>query len=854
MRFSMKLLNKKQLLFLSTAMLFAACGDETTQVVQDNMAIVATAKELPKCTKDNEGAEAFVKGETSERICIDGKWTALASSKKDTVVVKDTVIIKDKSSCTTKELKDKSGVKIVCNGDSVGVVLNGKNGKDGATGAAGKDGKDGAAGKNGASCTVVTLADNSGLKVVCGGDSVGVVLNGEKGDKGDPGAAGKDGTNGKNGTNGTGCSIAQDEKKITITCGDKSSTINLSDIGTSIADTAVVDTEKVAISLDSLAGYTQKGPFIKGSTVYLYELMDGRSLKQTNGNFTSNITRDDGRFKFSARDLVSQYVMLLVDGNYRNEVTGNISNGAIKLKAYSDMRRHATGTVNVNILTHLEFDRVYYLVTHEKMTMKEAKRQAQQEIRKQFHINLSDNTDAEDLDVFGKTDADAALLAISILLQGDSSETALTTLLTEISNDMAEDGKWDNDLADSIKAAIADWAQTKSDYYLGYYRNYVKNWGLSTTIPYFEKFVRLYWSEELGLGVCGSDSIPVGYVKNVTNPKSKYYAPSYTDTTGTGGKRRFICVDADSARWREAYDIEKDTMGWHPENKKDGALLEGPVTKERLVWDKDSLRYASKTEIGYNWGCTSYNEGDSLVVASSKFADYISVCISNKLTRPVIKRNESLYEKIVDPRDNHEYYTIKIGSQTWFAENLNYDYKVVINGESSSYKNSCGSDSCSVYGRYYTWAAAVDSVALYKKSGIRCGNNRKCELTGQIQGVCPDGWHLPNSSDWQRLFSYVGGQATASSKLRLKTNGANSGNDAYGFTALLAGTEKSATYTEGTHAGFWASDESDYDRALAAILYDQKTKLLFSNSFLDAYLLYDDKYESRNIRCVKDSE
>ena len=36
---------------------------------------------------------------------------------------------------------------------------------------------------------------------------------------------------------------------------------------------------------------------------------------------------------------------------------------------------------NVNILTHLEFDRVYYLVTHEKMTMKEAKRQAQEEIR-----------------------------------------------------------------------------------------------------------------------------------------------------------------------------------------------------------------------------------------------------------------------------------------------------------------------------------------------------------------------------------------------------------------------------------------------------------------------------------------
>ena len=195
---------------------------------------------------------------------------------------------------------------------------------------------------------------------------------------------------------------------------------------------------------------------------------------------------------------------------------------------------------------------------------------------------------------------------------------------------MAEDGKWNNDLADSIKAFIADWTLQK-DYSLANYRNNVRNWGLSTTVPYFEKFIRIYGSQELGLGVCGSDSIPLGYVKNVSNPKSIYYAPSYTDTTGIGGKKRFICMDADSARWREAYDIEKDTMGWHPENTKDGTLLEAPITKKRMVWDNETLRYASTTEEEYNWGCTSYNEGDSLLVASSKYADYISVCVKNKI-------------------------------------------------------------------------------------------------------------------------------------------------------------------------------------------------------------------------------
>ena len=88
----------------SIAFLLAACGDEvTTQVIQDNnMSIVSTTKELPKCTKDNEGEQAFVKGETAPRVCMDGKWFATSSGGKDTVLVKDTVVIEKNSTCTTK--------------------------------------------------------------------------------------------------------------------------------------------------------------------------------------------------------------------------------------------------------------------------------------------------------------------------------------------------------------------------------------------------------------------------------------------------------------------------------------------------------------------------------------------------------------------------------------------------------------------------------------------------------------------------------------------------------------------------------------------------------------------------------
>ena len=336
------------------------------------------------------------------------------------------------------------------------------------------------------SCKTVELKDGSGLKIVCNGDSIGVVLNGSDG---------KDGKSGKDGKDGEDAVIPQ--------------------------DTLENDSERVAISLDSLVGYTQKGPFLKGSTVYLYELSDGRTLKQTNGNFTSNIARDDGRYKFNARDLVSQYAMIVVDGYYRNEVTGVSSNAPIRLKAITDMRKH--NSVNVNILTHLEFERVYHLVTKgdstgKKLTVKQAKKQAQKEILKLFYIELDESEDAEDMDVFGSSDADAALLAISILLQGDRSEMEMMALLSQISTDIAETGEWNDSLT---RAKMADWVFSKDQ---NKFRRNVGGWGLGAA-GRFERYLDNFISKTYGIKLCteeGSDGL-----QEVKNRFSKFNGKKY---------------------------------------------------------------------------------------------------------------------------------------------------------------------------------------------------------------------------------------------------------------------------------------------------------------------------------------
>ena len=137
----------------------------------------------------------------------------------------------DGTSCSVKSLGDASGYKILCGGDSVGVLLNGKTGATGKQGVAGPQGKDGAEGKTGASCEVQAIAD--GYNVICGGKQVGVLKNGAKG---------ADGTNGKDGADGASCSLSNpaDDGSITITCPNSSPvTIKQGKDGTSCSGTTI---------------------------------------------------------------------------------------------------------------------------------------------------------------------------------------------------------------------------------------------------------------------------------------------------------------------------------------------------------------------------------------------------------------------------------------------------------------------------------------------------------------------------------------------------------------------------------------------------------------------------------------
>ena len=158
---------KLSALAVLTAIFLTACGDDVTKVTQETsgLEVVATADSLGKCTAERSGEMKFAQKENAVFICADSAWKNVSAVEK--------------ASCSAELLADSSGFKIVCDGDSVGVIFNGKDGLDG---------ENGDAGKAGTSCTVEEspLLDSDfgrgAYQVVCGGEIVGTIRDGISGE------------------------------------------------------------------------------------------------------------------------------------------------------------------------------------------------------------------------------------------------------------------------------------------------------------------------------------------------------------------------------------------------------------------------------------------------------------------------------------------------------------------------------------------------------------------------------------------------------------------------------------------------------------------------------------------------
>ncbi|MCK4677890.1 MAG: hypothetical protein KAT48_07145 [Bacteroidales bacterium] len=135
-------------------------------------------------------------------------------------------------------------------------------------------------------------------------------------------------------------------------------------------------------------------------------------------------------------------------------------------------------------------------------------------------------------------------------------------------------------------------------------------------------------------------------------------------------------------------------------------------------------------------------------------------------------------DSIVDQRDGKVYELVQIGSQCWMAENLNVGIRIDSNllpTDDGIIEKFCYHDidnNCNIYGGLYWWDEVMDYDTIEG-----------------IQGICPDGWHIPTYGDWGILIEFLGWDAGMKMKEAdtVHWEYPNIANNESGFTALPAG-------------------------------------------------------------------
>ena len=192
--------------------------------------------------------------------------------------------------------------------------------------------------------------------------------------------------------------------------------------------------------------------------------------------------------------------------------------------------------------------------------------------------------------------------------------------------------------------------------------------------------------------------------------------------------------------------------------------------------------------------------------------------------------------------DGNLYNSVMIGNQCWMKENLKVKH----------YPNGHP-----IYGlyAYNDNLNLVETVGyLYKWSAIMNGSSSSSLNPSGIQGICPDGWHLPSRDEWTELTNHMGGPVIAGGPLKdtvLWISPNIGATNSSGFSALPSGykSESGTYYSYGLQANWWSTTSqsiSSLDGYFARRAYNNSTNL---TEF--GYYSGDNAFA---VRCIKESE
>lgn len=205
--------------------------------------------------------------------------------------------------------------------------------------------------------------------------------------------------------------------------------------------------------------------------------------------------------------------------------------------------------------------------------------------------------------------------------------------------------------------------------------------------------------------------------------------------------------------------------------------------------------------------------------------------------------------------DGNVYNTVQIGNQCWMASNLNTTRTatgILIN-------RYCYSGfTCEPYGGLYTWSTAIN--------GATSSNNNP----SGVQGICPNGWHLPSDAEWTQLIDYLinnyiditgsnvgnklkscrqassplGGECNTSDHPRWNLHPTHYGTNDFGFSALPGGSINNGVYNYlGSIGYWWSTTEAASTTAL---------RYYMSHNIGGVYKEPNIKSDWNSVRCLRD--
>ncbi|MBU1014205.1 MAG: hypothetical protein KKG99_14500 [Bacteroidetes bacterium] len=265
-----------------------------------------------------------------------------------------------------------------------------------------------------------------------------------------------------------------------------------------------------------------------------------------------------------------------------------------------------------------------------------------------------------------------------------------------------------------------------------------------------------------------------------------------------------------------------------------------PVTSRGVCWSTSSSPIITDSKTINGNGTGSFTSNLSGLTANTLY--YVRAYATN--SQGTAYGNQLSFLSTVgvtgtftDSRDGKIYKTVKIGSQTWMAENLAYlpavspssngsetaPYYYVYGYEGTSVSSAKATANFATYGVLYNWPAA--------------------------KTACPNGWHLPSDAEWTTLTTYLGGESVAGGKLKetgtshwLSPN--TGATNSSGFTALPGGGRNGygGFYVIGSQGHWWSSTEYYTYYAWSRTIYN-------GNEGVSLYYNYEGNGFS--VRCIK---